>query len=245
MGQYRRPPTPDRKKPVSRRPVSIPLTAPQAVASSRGLLWEPEHDRGGAAVVLAHGAGSTMEHPVGLAVAEGLAAAGVPVLAFNFAYVEAGRRRPDPTPRLLSAWRDVLCVADGVFAGRPLVLGGRSMGGRMASMLVTDGVPAAGLLLLAYPLHPVGRPDRLRVDHWDDILCPVLFVSGSRDQMMDFDVLAEHRRRLAASEVHVVEGADHGFAVRKADGRSRHEVVTEVVRTADGWLARLPVDARP
>lgn len=221
---------------VSATSVTIPLTQPQAVPATTGTLYAPAIGpaaaSGGAGqtrptVVLAHSAGSGPDSDVLVAVARALAASGSAVLTFAFAYRQAGRRMPDPAPRLLSAWRDALRVAgDG-----PVLLGGRSLGGRMASMLAAEGTACDGLVLLAYPLRGKDRSA-----HWPRVRVPALFVSGDRDELCDLDLLERERGRLAApSALHVVRGADHSFAVR---GRARADVLDEVAGVVLGWMAR-------
>jgi predicted alpha/beta-hydrolase family hydrolase len=133
------------------------------------------------AVLLAPGAGASADHHTLVALAEALAP--IPVRRMDFPYRLAGRRAPDRTPVLLDAVRAELaqlCDQVGTTSDR-VVLGGRSMGGRMCSMVVAEGTPAAGLVLLSYPLHPPGKPDKLRVEHLPAIDVPCLFVSGDRD----------------------------------------------------------------
>lgn len=228
----------------------LELTPPQAVSRSSAVLWAPRVDAGRLGVVLGHGAGTNLTDAVLLGVGRGLAERGYPVLTFNFAYAEAGRKRPDPPARLESAFRDAVMVAGDLMDGRPLVLGGRSMGGRIASRLAAQGTPCAGLALLAYPLHPArrrgsGDATGLRTDHWPDLSVPTLFVQGDRDPLCHLDVLARERRsrlRDADSVLHVVAGADHSFALRKADGRAPAAVLGEVVATVGDWLDELPAD---
>jgi predicted alpha/beta-hydrolase family hydrolase len=122
---------------------------------------------------------------------------------------------------------------------RPLVLGGRSMGGRIASHLATQGEPCAGLALIGYPLHPAGRPERLRSAHWPALRVPVLFVQGDRDRLCDLELLERERRRLpgrTGSRVHLLAGADHGLRMR---GRDPQQVSAEVVTALTCWLATL------
>lgn len=222
--------------------VDIPLTAPQACEVTAAHVW-PGGDPGAAAVILAHGAGTDMRHPVVRRHAEDLRRAGHPVAVFDFAYSHLGRGRPDPGPRLESAWRDVIAALHPVLgADRPLVIGGRSMGGRIASMVAAAGAPVDGVICLAYPLHPPGRPDRLRVAHWPDLAVPVLLLSGSRDSMAPLEALRANldaHMPAGLAELHVLQGADHSFAVRKKDGRTQDEVMSEAAAVMAAWLARV------
>jgi predicted alpha/beta-hydrolase family hydrolase len=185
------------------------------------------------------------------AIATGLAAEGHPVLTFNFAYAQAGRRRPDPPARLVAAWRDMITAGRDLFgAQRPLVIGGRSMGGRIASLLAAEeggvgqGDVCVGLLLLGYPLHPPGRPEQLRTAHWPELRVPILFIQGDRDTMCRPELLARERAvhlGHVRSDLHVLEGGDHSFKVR---GRPQDAVVSEVVSIATIWLATLSHSGR-
>ncbi len=219
--------------PVSATTLAIPLTQPQAVPATVGLLYRPEDEAHGT-VVLAHGAASGPDSDVLTAVAHALAEKGTAVLSFAFAYRQAGRRSPDSAPRLLAAWRDALRVAREVGGSGPLILGGRSMGGRMASLLAAQGTPCDGLVLLAYPLR--GRD---RTAHWPDLRVPVLFVSGDRDRLSDLAVLERERAVLAAgSDLVVVRGGDHSFAVRAGDGRTRGDVLDGIADSVSAWVGR-------
>ncbi len=226
--------------------IRITFTTPQAVPATTGVLWRPAADSGRCGVVLAHGAGSDLDHPALCAVAAAVAAAGWPVLTFNFAYAEARRRRPDPLPRLRAALLDAVAAARDAVGDRPLVLGGRSLGGRVASLAAADGQPCAGLVLLSYPLHPAGRPDTLRVAHWPHLTVPVLFVSGTRDRLCDPALLARERAALSAADVtvHWVAGADHSFGLRRSDGRTTEQAYADAAAAVTGWLDRLPA-SRP
>jgi predicted alpha/beta-hydrolase family hydrolase len=140
------------------------------------------------AVLLAHGAGSDRSAPALVAVADALEAKGIPSLRFDFPYRRAGRKAPDRPPVLLAAVREAAAELSWQTGLPPerLVLGGRSMGGRYCSLAVGDAddpLPALGLLLLGYPLHPAGKPDNLRVEHLARLKVPVLFVSGDRDAL--------------------------------------------------------------
>jgi uncharacterized protein len=187
------------------------------------------------AVLLAHGAGSDRNGTALVAVADALAAAGIPSLRFDFPYREAGRRAPDRPPKLEAAARDAaaaLAERSGVAPER-LVLGGRSMGGRICSHLVADDsdpVPALGLLLLGYPLHPAGKPERRRDDHFPVLDMPVLFISGTRDALAPQAELERSAKRLGGPvDFYWLESADHGF-----------RLLGEAAETSVTWVRGLP-----
>jgi predicted alpha/beta-hydrolase family hydrolase len=197
------------------------------------------------AVLLAHGAGADMHAPALVAVARALATASIPALRFNFPYRTAGRRGPDRAPVLDATVREAgeeLAERTGVPPER-LVLGGRSMGGRYCSLAVgaaEEPLPALGLLLLGYPLHPAGKPDQLRVEHFPRIRVPCLFVSGTRDALASRDALRAATRRIKGPVRHVwLDSADHGFRPLKASGRTAPEVVAEVAETSTEWVSKL------
>jgi len=198
------------------------------------------------AVLLAHGAGSDRHAPALEAVAGALADAGVPTLRFDYPYRIAKKRAPDRPPVLDRSTRDAaaeLAQRTGLPAER-LVLGGRSMGGRYCSLVVGDPelpVPALGLLLLGYPLHPAGQPDRLRVEHFPRITVPSLFVSGTRDSLGSKPALTEAVRAIKGPvELHWLDSADHGYRPLKASGRTQAEVTAEAATVARDWVSGLP-----
>lgn len=223
--------------------VSIPVRDIPSVPAVSARWWLPARKAGEAVVILAHGAGSSMEHPLHQRVCAAISGAGFATLGFNFAYTEAGRRGPDRMPTLESVYRDVIDWVADQHPGRPLVVGGRSMGGRAASLLVGGGLRCAGLLLLNYPLLPgARRPDSApRVDHWPEIRGPVLFVHGTRDRLFDEAVFAESRHLLdrAHVDVHRVDQADHCFAVPRRTGRSADDVDAEIAGAVGRWLEHL------
>lgn len=192
------------------------------------------------ALLLAPAAGSNLDERVLSLLARGLSQRGVAVGTFDFAYRHAGRRPPDRRDRLERAFEDVLAAFSALTGARHRVLGGRSLGGRVASLVAAKDT-GDGVLALAYPLHPAGRSDPRRTEHWPMIRSPVLFVHGDRDHMCpvaDLDVARATHLTNAAHSAHVVAGADHGFVVRKRDGRTAADVGAELVDTVDGWLAR-------
>ena len=203
------------------------------------LLWDGP-DSADTVVILAPGAGAGSGHPFMETVAGGLAAASLRVCRFDFPYMRAGRRAPDQQPVLEAAYRDAVDEVRAIAAPRKLVLGGKSMGGRIASHVVAGGAPADGLVFLGYPLHPPGRPERLRAAHLEDIATPMLFVEGTRDPFCPLDTLESVRTSLQApTEVAVIEDGDHSFKVRKASGRDTAAALTEAVDAVVDWVARL------
>jgi predicted alpha/beta-hydrolase family hydrolase len=198
------------------------------------------------AVLLAHGAGSDKDAPVLRSVASTLADARVPSLRFDYPYRVAKKRSPDRPPVLERATRDAaaeLAKRSGLPAER-LVLGGRSMGGRYCSMVVGDEelpVPALGLLLLGYPLHPAGQPDRLRVEHFARLRVPCLFVSGTRDSLATQRGLTKAAKKIKGTvSFHWLDSADHGYRPLKSSGRSLQDVVAEVAEASAKWVLSLP-----
>lgn len=159
-------------------------------------------------------------------VAHALEAAGFEVVRFNFPYREKGSKRPDPMPVLKDC---IASAASKVRDTRKLILGGRSMGGRAASMLAADGFACDGLLLLAYPLHPAGQPDKLRDAHLPNIRVPVLCFNGTRDALCRRDLMDKVLEKLSW-QMHWLEGATHSFRERD------YPQIAEVSRA---WLARL------
>jgi predicted alpha/beta-hydrolase family hydrolase len=192
-----------------------------------------------AVAAVAHGAGAGMEHPFLAGVASGLAANEVATLRFNFPYREAGRRSPDKLSVLLEAWRAALEEAARRSNGRPLAASGKSLGGRMASMLAAEmgGMfPAAALVFFGYPLHAPGRPEKPRDAHLPSIRIPMLFIEGTGDPLARFDLVQDLVSRLGpTARLHVVEGGDHSFRV-KGRRRPDDEIGEELGRVAAGFL---------
>jgi predicted alpha/beta-hydrolase family hydrolase len=190
-----------------------------------------------ATLVLAHGAGTGMGHPSLVRVQDGLAARGTTVVTFDFPYRARGSGAPDRMPVLVAAFEAVIAAVRGDVPDR-LFLGGRSMGGRVASHVVAAGMPVNGLVFLAFPLHPPGKPGTSRAEHLATIRAPMLFVQGTRDTFARPDLLATVLAGLPSATLHAIPDADHGFHVPKRTGRNDVEVLDEVIATVAGWIAR-------
>ncbi|HEY0336628.1 MAG TPA: alpha/beta family hydrolase [Burkholderiales bacterium] len=191
--------------------------------------------------VCAHGAGGHMADRGMNAIADLLRARGIDIVRFNFLYREKGCGPPDSMARLQACLKAVMSRARSELRPRTLIIGGRSMGGRAASMLAAAGTDCDALLLFAYPLHPAGKPERLRDAHLPQIRVPVLCFNGTRDALCRRDLMERVIKSVAAPwHMHWVEGADHAFHVLKASGRTDDQVLQEIGDVSEGWLSRLP-----
>ena len=224
-------------KPIDLR---IEVTDQNAVT---GLLYAAHKPkRQAVTVILGHGAGANQLSGFMRMVAAGLAERGLDVVTFNFLYMEQGRKIPDPKARLEGCYRAVI---DAVLKHRSLkknrlVIGGKSMGGRIASQVAAiDGANIAGLVFLGYPLHPPGRPDKLRAEHFKDISAPLLFVQGSRDAFGRPDEIREALKKMKLrATFYVVEGGDHSFKVPKSVA-PQEEVYEKVMDEIAEWVRGL------
>ncbi len=188
-------------------------------------------------VVLAHGAGAGMRSDFMEFQAAALADAGLVCLRFEFPYMAAGRKAPDKAAVLEDTWRAVAEEARATAAGRPLVLGGKSMGGRIASQAVAAGATADALVFHGYPLHPPGRPERVRKAHLPGVEVPMLFVEGTRDPFCPLDTLRDVIAETKVdATVAVIDDGDHSFKVRASSGRSTKAAWAEVAERTAGWI---------
>ncbi|HET9766430.1 MAG TPA: alpha/beta family hydrolase [Thermoanaerobaculia bacterium] len=193
-------------------------------------------------VALAHGAGAPMDSGFMNVIARGLAARGLRVARFEFPYMArrregaGGRGTPDRTPVLEASWLEVVDVLGG---GRNLVIGGKSMGGRIASH-VADRAQVRGLVCMGYPFHPPGQPQKLRTAHLAELRTPTLILQGTRDDFGRPEDVAGYSLS-PAIRVHWIEGGDHSFKPRKASGRTERENVEEAIAAcADFALSLSP-----
>src|SRR5262245_10255139 len=182
-------------------------------------------------VILAHGAGTDRRHPSLVRLQEGLRDAGWPTVVFNFPYREAGKRVPDARPVLEGCWRAVIDAvrAEPRLAPPWIVIGGRSMGGRIASHVAADGADVRGLVFLAFPLHAAGRPGTERAAHLARIRAPMLFVQGTRDALADPALLHTVLQDMPGVTLHEIADADHSFRVPRRSGRDDASVRAEIV----------------
>jgi predicted alpha/beta-hydrolase family hydrolase len=198
------------------------------------------------AVLLAHGAGADMHAATLTTVTDALSAAGVPSLRFQYPYRSAGKKAPDRPAVLLEATRTAVAELARRTKLPPerLVLGGRSMGGRYCSLVAGDAddpVACLGLVLLGYPLHAAGKPEKERSDHFPRLTMPVLFVSGTRDSLAGKAALTKAARKVkGARQFHWIESGDHGFKPLKASGLTVDGVLADVAGTVTTWVRDLP-----
>lgn len=189
---------------------------------------------------LAHGAGAGMHHSFMEGIAQALASERVATFRYQFAYTEAGGRRPDHKNRLVATARAAILAAHEQASDLPLFAGGKSMGGRMTSHVVAESRIAAllGLVFVGFPLHPAKKPDTKRADHLKDVHVPMLFLQGTRDALADLTLLRPICEKLGPrATLHIADGADHGFHVLKRSGRSDDDVMRELATTAAAWMS--------
>jgi uncharacterized protein len=193
-----------------------------------------------AVFVCAPGAGGHKNDSAMLRLAAALEPRGFEVVRFNFPYTDKGSKRIDPMPVLKACFtQNVLKTTR---EGTPLIIGGRSMGGRVASLMAAEGFPCDGLLLAAYPLHPAGKPEVLRDAHLPALRCPVLCFNGTRDPLCTRDLMIKSLKSVTAPWTqHWLEGADHSFRVLKSSGRTEAQVDAEIGAAAGAWLEKIAV----
>ena len=218
-------------------------------ASVTGLIYQAGKNlRLGVTLILGHGAGANQTHRFMVSFATELAARGLDVVTFNFGYTERGRGAPDPTAKLEECYRAAINSARSLspLKMNRLVIGGKSMGGRIASRVAADGVAdLAGLVFLGYPLHPPGKPESLRTSHLPRVKAPMLFVQGTRDTFGTPDELRPiiDNLKLPAT-VYEVAGGDHSFAVLKRSPTPQEQVFTAARDAIVEWITSVTADPR-
>ena len=196
--------------------------------------------RAGITLILGHGAGAGQTSGFLVMFAGELAARGIDVVTFNFSYIERGRNVPDPGDKLEACYRAVIAAARAhkKLSNNKLAIGGKSMGGRIASQVAAKGLDdLAGLVFLGYPLHPPGKPEQLRSKHLPNIKAPMLFVQGSRDSFGTPDELRPILKKLKTPcKLYGVEGGDHSLKVPKKAGVPQEQVYATVLEEIANWL---------
>lgn len=186
---------------------------------------------GAKGILLAHGAGTNQDHPFMVGLRDRLAGSGHTVMTFNYAYSDRGVRSPDQPEKLLAVHRAAADLLGTMVEN--LFLAGRSMGGRIGTLLGADGYAAAGLILYAYPLHPAGREEKLRVAHLPDVGAPMLFFQGTRDALSRMELFDLHVRPLPDVTVEILDGADHSF---RGGGWKPEAVLERLTVVTTTWI---------
>jgi predicted alpha/beta-hydrolase family hydrolase len=202
--------------------------------------WDPAELPTGPVVVFAHGAGGHMDDRAVLATTSALRERGIGTVRFNFFYRARKSARPDPMPQLLACFDAVVARTCAELDPPLLIVGGRSMGGRAASVFAAGGGHCDGLLLLAYPLHPPGQPEKVRVAHLPDVHVPVMCMNGTRDPFCDPGLMRQTLESLGANwHMQWIEDADHSFHVPRRSGRTDAGVLADMADQAARWIASL------
>ncbi len=189
------------------------------------------------AVILAHGAGQGMNSPFMSYFHSELAKHGFHSVKFNFEYMNAKRRVPDPRPKLQARYRSVIENVMKEHRPKRLIIGGKSMGGRVASYIAADIPEVSGLIFLGYPLHPPGKPDRLRDQHLYGLHMPMLFISGTKDTFAERALLERVVGKVGANAtLEWIEGGDHSFKRKRGDTESLAIALDAIIR----WIGQLP-----
>lgn len=222
--------------------IEIKVKATESESVTALLYLATKEKRAGVTIILGHGAGANQLSGFMRLFAAGLAARGADVMTFNFLYTESGRKIPDPARRLEACYRAVIdtAIEQKRLKGNRVIIGGKSMGGRIASQVAAaNGDHIDGLVFLGYPLHPPGRPDKLRSEHLPKIKAPMLFVQGSRDAFGTKDEISAMIKKLKlTAEMFPIEGGDHSFKVPKAAGLTQQEIHERAMTEIVEWLKR-------
>lgn len=192
--------------------------------------------------VLGHGAGAGMRHHFMERMSELLVARGIGTFRYQFPYMESGRKRPDMHRVLHGTVRAAVNTAADAARGRPVIAGGKSMGGRMTSMAqAVEPLPGVvGLVFLGFPLHAPRKPAAERAEHLRGVAVPMLFLQGTRDSLAEVALVTRVAQDLGVrATMHIVEGGDHSFKVLKRSGRTEDEVFGELADTIDDWVSAL------
>jgi uncharacterized protein len=219
-------------------PTEMRFVATEEKGEVSALLRRPGDAR--ALLVLGHGASTNMRHPFLEGVSQAMAGAGIATFRYQFPYMEKGGGGRDSRAVLLQTVRSAVAAAAEAAPGVPLFAGGHSMSGRMTSQAAAEApIPGLrGIVFVAFPLHPSGQPGTERSEHLFQVTVPMLFLSGTRDELADMELLRPVCEQLGdRATLHVVETADHGFRVLKRGRESSEPVPEELARVTAGWMA--------
>ena len=185
-------------------------------------------------LVLAHGAGAGMEHPFMETLAQFFAANKVATLRFNFAYMENGKKVPDRPKKALPAISAAISQAKKLAKGLPILIGGKSFGGRMCSQLAASEelMDVSGIIYFGFPLHAIGKPSIDRAAHLTNIPQPQLFLQGTRDTLAEITLIKKVCKKLKKAKLEIFEGGDHSFKMLKKTGIPHEEVIEKLAKTA-------------
>ena len=227
---------------MAKEPEELSVIVSESDSVNALLYAASKKDRVGSTVILGHGAGANQLSPFMRLFASGLSTRGLDAMTFNFVYMDQGRRVPDPKAKLEACYRAVIKVATQhkKLKGNRLAIGGKSMGGRIASQVAAATENAneiAALVFLGYPLHPPGKPEQLRDAHLNDIRAPMLFVQGSRDAFGTSDELRSVIKRLhLPATLYAIEGGDHSLKVPKSTGIPQEQIYQTTMDEIARWL---------
>lgn len=200
----------------------------------------PDHYERG--IIIAHGAGLGMESPFISHIQQFFANNNLLAVKFNFTYMQQGRKAPDRLPKLMAAWQAVIdeVVQGSHLSTEQLILSGKSMGGRIASMLAAETSNFAGLIFFGYPLHAPGKQDKPRYEHLQQVQCPMLFIQGTRDNLCNLEVLKKSFAKISiCPDLYIIETGDHSFKTLKRMQRNEASVWDEIAASSCDWINRL------
>jgi predicted alpha/beta-hydrolase family hydrolase len=235
------------KNPTSTGPRELTFRVSESVGDVDALLLRQSDARW--LLVLGHGAGAGMHHLFMESVARELAACQVATFRYQFPYMQQQRGRPDPPAVLIATVRAAVAAAAETATDLPLLAGGKSLGGRMTSLALSEDPSAGkteattrvrGLIFFGFPLHPPGRPGTQRAEHLERVTMPMLFLQGTRDTLADLALVRPLCAKLAPrATLHIVDTADHSFHVLKRSGTTDADVLRELARTVASWADSL------
>ncbi len=219
---------------------ALHFTLTERTGAVSALLLRPTSAR--ALLVLGHGAGAGMRHPFMQAVAEQLATQKIATFRYQFPYMEKGKKSPDSQTTLRATIVSAVETAKKAARGLPLLAGGKSMGGRLTSLVAAEGrLPdVQGLIFFGFPLHAAGKPSSERGAHLAEVTVPMLFLQGTRDRLAELDYITPLCRSLGKrATLHIIEGGNHSFHVLKRSGRTDEDVQNELGETVGSWVSGL------